>query len=204
MLSIRALHVHSITPSIAGQFEQAGLNPWNSRWSNVHDFNHSADEKHWSFLPEVLVHKLCLGDSTWSHVNGQDTTADSLIPALTTVTSEINADELKVACPVPLTFGSRPRQKQETCVVIIFCAQREKVLTALQNEQLVSELLECCGVVFLTIRCVCEQDSVTLIRTLGRAVNSNLARQVFPDNKLATAAAISGMFDQRCSLGAET
>lgn len=47
------LCVVTVILNLLAQFTAAGLNPWNSEWSNVHDFHAAAGARHWEFLPEV-------------------------------------------------------------------------------------------------------------------------------------------------------
>jgi hypothetical protein len=69
--------------SLAAQFERAELNPWNSEWSNVHDF-HANRGANWSFLDAK-------------------TRAVDLIPKLRD--ANVSPSEIAVT---PVTWGSRP------------------------------------------------------------------------------------------------
>jgi len=83
--------------SLRGQFEAAKLNPWNSEWSNVHDF-HSAEGKHWDYLPH----------NTRCH--------DLLKPLSESGSLTEQTDDFIV----PFTHGDRHRSKLQLAAVIIF------------------------------------------------------------------------------------
>ena len=64
-------------PQLAAQFASARLHPFNSQWSNVHDFHAPADgDRHWSFLPFGTVGRQLgmkgVGEASGGRVDEQD------------------------------------------------------------------------------------------------------------------------------------
>ena len=93
-------------PQLSAQFRAAGLHPFNSQWSNVHDFHKKdADEDgqpHWSLLP---------------YGTGP---AELGFPSLSSATDgRLSAPDADADDVVPQTWGERPLASRESVLVLL-------------------------------------------------------------------------------------
>ncbi len=106
--------------SLAKQLQAAGMHPWDTEWSNVHDFNKPTDGEgpNWNFLPETTKAVDLMGKD-----------AHEVCP-------DIKMGEEKLECPVPATWGRRPRpqgSEKWDDVFVLVSAGDEGTLVELRN-----------------------------------------------------------------------
>ncbi|XP_033124239.1 protein XRP2-like [Anneissia japonica] len=87
---------------LAAQFRGAGISPFNTNWSNIHDFTPVPEEQNWSLLPQDA--------KVMDYVP---------IPAVEDVKSmDISMDHAKST--VPISTGSQNKTGTEECLVAFF------------------------------------------------------------------------------------
>lgn len=95
------------------QFQQSNLSVWTNEWCYIHDFTPSGSQ-HWDFLDENL-------------------TAHDLIRPVSEFSATFSLEEEKMDSVVPLTAGSRPVPKHETCFVLV-CSGHHEVAFSLLSQ----------------------------------------------------------------------
>ncbi|XP_071956240.1 protein XRP2-like isoform X2 [Antedon mediterranea] len=87
---------------LAGQFRGAGISPFNTNWSNIHDFTPVPEEENWSLLP-------------------QNAKAEDYVPLPTTdEVKEMNLSLEISKSVVPLSIGNKNKPGSEECLVAFF------------------------------------------------------------------------------------
>lgn len=91
--------------SLSAQLGRAGLQVWNNKWWQVHDFSKNADRPNWSLLPAEEAKTLLRLDM-----------------------SGLSGDEIGMPdAAVPITLGSRPWPSQESCFVVFLPGSKDHV-----------------------------------------------------------------------------
>eukprot|EP00794_Sanderia_malayensis_P016895 gene16895-18601_t len=93
-------------PELAGQFQKSGLSIFNNNWSNIHDFTPVPAETNWSLVPE-------------------DCSVENYVP-LPTVPELSVASTSPEDSVVPVTRGSRPKNFDESILLVFFGSGKRK------------------------------------------------------------------------------